>query len=52
MEVPQVFNPAAVPGQVKKREGKHLTFTRAGKDYGMGILKDKEIIGMMNVAAV
>jgi purine-binding chemotaxis protein CheW len=37
-----------VPG----REGKYLTFTLAGEEYGIGILKIKEIIGMMPVTSV
>ena len=34
------------------REGKYLTFTLAGEDYGIGILKIKEIIGMMPITPV
>ena len=34
------------------REGKYLTFTLAHEEYGIGILKIKEIIGMMAVTAV
>src|SRR3972149_6104461 len=34
------------------REGKYLTFTLAGEEYGIGILKVKEIIGMMAVTTV
>ena len=34
------------------REGKYLTFTLAGEDYGIGILKIKEIIGMMPITTV
>ncbi len=34
------------------REGKYLTFTLAGEEYGIGILKIKEIIGMMPVTSV
>ncbi|MBW2020763.1 MAG: chemotaxis protein CheW, partial [Deltaproteobacteria bacterium] len=30
-----------------EREGKYLTFTLANEEYGIGILKIKEIIGMM-----
>ncbi len=33
-------------------EGKYLTFTLADEEYGIGILKIKEIIGMMPVTAV
>ena len=35
-----------------KREGKYLTFTLAGEEYGIGILKIKEIIGMMSITSV
>ena len=31
------------------REGKYLTFKLAGKEYGIGILKMKEIIGMIPI---
>ena len=34
------------------REGKYLTFTLADEAYGIGILKIKEIIGMMPVTKV
>jgi purine-binding chemotaxis protein CheW len=34
------------------REGKYLTFTLDREEYGIGILKIKEIIGMMPVTAV
>ncbi|MEJ5358137.1 MAG: chemotaxis protein CheW [Desulfobacterales bacterium] len=34
------------------REGKYLTFSLAGEEYGIGILKIKEIIGMMPITAV
>jgi len=34
------------------REGKYLTFTIAEEEYGIGILKIKEIIGMMPVTSV
>ena len=35
-----------------EREGKYLTFTLAGEEYGIGILKIKEIIGMMPITMV
>ena len=35
-----------------KREGKYLTFTLAEEEYGIGILKIKEIIGMMPITSV
>ena len=35
-----------------EREGKYLTFTIAQEEYGIGILKIKEIIGMMSITSV
>jgi purine-binding chemotaxis protein CheW len=32
-----------------RREGKYLTFSLGGEEYGIGILKIKEIIGMMPI---
>jgi purine-binding chemotaxis protein CheW len=34
------------------KEGKYLTFTLADEEYGIGILKIKEIIGMMPITSV
>jgi purine-binding chemotaxis protein CheW len=34
------------------REGKYLTFSLAGEEYGIGIRKIKEIIGMMPITTV
>lgn len=34
------------------KDSKYLTFTLAGEDYGIGILKIKEIIGIMPVTPV
>jgi purine-binding chemotaxis protein CheW len=34
------------------REGKYLTFSLADEEYGIGILKIKEIIGMMPITTV
>jgi purine-binding chemotaxis protein CheW len=34
------------------REGKYLTFTLAGEEYGISILKVKEIIGLMAITMV
>jgi purine-binding chemotaxis protein CheW len=34
------------------QEGKYLTFSLAGEEYGIGILKIKEIIGMMPITSV
>lgn len=36
----------------RDREGKYLTFSLAGEEYGIGILKVKEIIGMMPITQV
>jgi len=41
----------AVKAMVDK-EGKYLTFSLAGEEYGIGILKVKEIIGMMSITMV
>ncbi len=38
--------------QKADRGGKYLTFTLAGEDYGIEILKVKEIIGMMPITTV
>ena len=35
-----------------KKEGKYLTFSMANEEYGIGILKIKEIIGMMPITTV
>ncbi len=37
---------------MKDREGKYLTFSLADEEYGIGILKVKEIIGMMPITTV
>lgn len=42
----QGISPAA------KREGKYLTFSLADEEYGIGIRKVKEIIGMMAITAI
>lgn len=42
------MKPAAIPD----REGEYLTFMVAGEEYGVGILKVKEIIGMMPITMV
>lgn len=41
----------AVKAMIEK-EGKYLTFTLAEEEYGIGILKVKEIIGMMAITTV
>jgi purine-binding chemotaxis protein CheW len=35
-----------------RREGKYLTFTLSNEEYGIGILKIKEIIGIMPITSV
>lgn len=35
-----------------RREGKYLTFTIAEEEYGIGILKVKEIIGIMPITTI
>ncbi len=37
---------------IVEKEGKYLTFSLAGEEYGIGILKVKEIIGMMPITPV
>ena len=37
---------------MNNKEGKYLTFSLAGEEYGLGILKVKEIIGMMPITIV
>lgn len=37
---------------MEEKEGKYLTFTLAEEEYGIGILKIKEIIGMMSITTV
>ena len=37
---------------MEDKEGKYLTFTLAEDEYGIGILKIKEIIGMMAITTV
>ena len=37
---------------IDDKEGKYLTFSLAGEEYGIGILKVKEIIGMMPITIV
>lgn len=34
------------------REGKYLTFSLGGEEYGIGILKVKEIIGLMTITPI
>jgi purine-binding chemotaxis protein CheW len=41
-----------VRGEIAGKEGKYLTFGLGGEEYGLEILKVKEIIGIMNITAV
>src|SRR5208337_167626 len=38
--------------KVERREGKYLTFSLDREEYGIGILKVKEIIGMMRITPI
>ncbi|MGB9697820.1 MAG: chemotaxis protein CheW [Thermodesulfobacteriota bacterium] len=38
--------------EITNREGKYLTFSLGAEEYGIGILKIKEIIGMLPITAV
>ncbi len=40
------------PQVIANRAGKYLTFSLAGEEYGIAILKVKEIIGMMPITPV
>jgi purine-binding chemotaxis protein CheW len=51
MNIQQDVIDAAV-AHAARREGKYLTFSLAGEEYGIGILKIREIIGMMPITAV
>lgn len=43
---------ADIESDDKEKEGKYLTFALGDEHYGIGILKVKEIIGMMPVTAI
>jgi purine-binding chemotaxis protein CheW len=36
----------------QRKEGKYLTFSLAGEEYGIGILQVKEIIGMITITPI
>jgi purine-binding chemotaxis protein CheW len=42
----------ATTTEVDRRAGKYLTFVLAGEEYGLEILKVREIMGMMDTTAV
>ncbi len=48
----EMVQAAEVIGTFKSMEGKYLTFELAGEEYGVEILKVKEIIGIMNITSV
>lgn len=49
----RLFNKSeAQRGAQDQKSGKYLTFTLAEEEYGIGILKIKEIIGMMAITTV
>jgi purine-binding chemotaxis protein CheW len=53
--LPDQAAPQALQDRIRAevdREGKYLTFTLADEEYGIGILKIKEIIGMMPITSV
>lgn len=43
---------AMEPRGLLAKEGKYLTFVLAGEDYGLAILKVREIIGMLDITAI
>ena len=49
--MPQTSN-AATAATAAQRAGKYLTFVLADEEYGLEILKVREIIGMMDITAV
>ncbi|MFH2064293.1 MAG: chemotaxis protein CheW [Pseudomonadota bacterium] len=51
MSIGTTITDQAVKAMIDK-EGKYLTFTLVEEEYGIGILKIKEIIGMMAVTTV
>jgi purine-binding chemotaxis protein CheW len=49
----QIVDPVdQIQKNLRDREGKYLTFSLAGEEYGIGILKVKEIIGLMPITPV
>jgi purine-binding chemotaxis protein CheW len=45
-------NFALAEENTEDRSGKYLTFTLAEEEYGIGILKVREIIGMMSITSI
>lgn len=50
--IPETQKIAQAVDAIADKEGKYLTFTLAGEEYGIGILMIKEIIGMMPITSV
>ncbi len=48
----QATNQSILKGRALVQEGKFLTFSLANEEYGIGILKVREIIGMMPIRTV
>ena len=42
----------ATETSIRQQAGKYLTFSLAGEEYGLEILKVREIIGMMGITAI
>jgi purine-binding chemotaxis protein CheW len=49
-EITRTMNQAVAA--IRNREGKYLTFNLGKEEYGLGILKVKEIIGMMSITTI
>jgi purine-binding chemotaxis protein CheW len=49
---PMENEPENTTRSLKKREGKYLTFSLSGEEYGIGILKIREIIGLMPITSL
>jgi len=52
MQAPATTADENVSEKQRSREGKYLTFVLADEEYGIGILKVKEIIGLMPITPV
>jgi len=48
----EIITETTIAAAIGSKEGKYLTFSLAGEEYGIGILKIKEIIGMMPITTV
>jgi purine-binding chemotaxis protein CheW len=50
--VADTTHPGNAAGSISQKEGKYLTFALANEEYGLEILKVREIIGYIDVTAV